>query len=190
MAIVQNARRGNVLWTVVLALLVGGCGSSLYHLPPPTVAADREVGKDEGGEPAPSDAELDQQARAALLELYALVKSAQFEDAERYLSQETREFLSAVSATNDPSAALSSAEFKLGDGRTVQVDPVRLLFGGNIVSVQDALKEPDAGETPNRRVLHSVDPQGASHRIIMIFEGGQWVLHKTSIDAEQATAAP
>lgn len=190
MAILRNIMIGHVSLLLASALFLGGCGSSLYHLPPPTTAEDRNAAADQAAKPAPSAEELDKQARASLLALYALVQKAQFEDAERYLSQETREFLSAASDVNDPSAALAGGEFKLRDGRSVQVDAVKLLFGGNIVSVQDALKEPDTGETANRRVLHSLDPQGESHRIIMIFEGGQWVLHMTSIDAEQATAAP
>ncbi|AWV89167.1 hypothetical protein [Bradymonas sediminis] len=174
---------------VASAFLLSACASSVYHLPPPPTPAGQAAAAADGEASAVDDEALDAAARASLLKLYELVKREQYEEAEQYLSQETRDFLSAASGVNDPSALLSSGEFKHRDGRVLQVNPVNLLFGGNIVSVRDALKEADEGETANRRVLYVIDPQEVSHRVIMISEGGKWVLHTTSISADGARLA-
>lgn len=181
----------DMILILAAALFTGGCAASAYHLPPPPTPKEQAAAKKQAaaakGSQVASNAQLNQRARASLLKLYELLSKSQFEEAEGYLSQETRDFLSASSQTNDPSAALDSSEFRLPDGRILAIDPVKLLIGGNIVRIKDALQEADEGETANRRVLYVFDPQGKSHRVIMISEGGKWVLHATSINPKSAT---
>jgi hypothetical protein len=167
------------------AAVLGACGTSPYYLPPPPTAeekaeAAREAAAD-SAEPTVTDEERDLQARASLLKLYELLSAEQYEAAEAYLSQQTRDFLRDGSQAGDPSAALASGKMAFGDERTIEFEPVELLIGGNIARIEDAMEGVEESETPNRRELFVIDPQGEAHRVVMIFEGGEWVLQATSI---------
>lgn len=183
----RRARRALIVGFLCgLGLFAASCASSTYYLPPPPdqqkSAKKSDAGPKSNAERAPE--ELDAQAREALMELYELLEHERFEEAEDYLSQETREFLSHAGAEEDASETLSSGQIQLAGRSPIKISPVKLLIGGNIESVRDAMEGVSENQTPNRRELFVLDPAGDTHRVIMIFEGGKWVLHKTSIQPE------
>lgn len=159
---------------------VSGCGTSLYRLPQPAQTAPDPATINEEARPA-QGAALNGAARASLTRLYALLKAGDYEPSERYLSQETREFLAHITGQPDAATALASRKMKLQAQPEVAFDPIELLLGGNIAEVRDAMEGVTKAETANRRELFVIDPQGNAHRVIFILEGGQWVLHKTSV---------
>lgn len=160
-----------------------GCGGSPYYLPPP---------KEDQGSVAVNPAEQAEQqrqqylaARAALLKLYETLSKDQFEAAEQYLSQQTRDFLAFGSEAGDASAALASGQLVLPNGQTVAIDPVDFLIGGKVSRIVDTREGAEEHETRRRKELFVIDPDGQAHRVIMILEGDQWVLQKTSIGPQQ-----
>lgn len=165
--------------------VVAGCGSSAYQLPkPPPADEQRDVAADPAAQAEQRRARY-LEARAALLKLYSALTKERFEEAEQLLSQQTRDFLAYGNETGDPSTALSSGQLVLPDGRKVTFDPVQLLLGGKIQKIADTLEGVEEHETRRRRELFVFDPEGEPHKVVMIVEGGQWVLHRTSIDPSQ-----
>lgn len=168
---------------LVLAIcvaLLAGCSSSPYELPAPKSAEPtaREADDEQ------SDVDRDLAARAALLKLYEFLNQGQFVDAETYLSQQTREFLTHTSDSGSVSHVLASGAFTLADGRTIDIDPVDFLIAPEITRIADSLDGVDSHETARRRELFVYGADDGPRRVVMIREGDQWVLHKTSISPE------
>jgi hypothetical protein len=165
-----------------LILLLAGCASSPYQLPaPPPQEEQRHVAAD----PA-EQAELERknylQARASLLDLYKLLSDGSFDEAESLLSQQTRDFLAYGNQNADAAGALASGTLALPDGRTVEFEPVEFLLGGEVRQIEDTVEGAEEHETPRRRELFVVDADGEPQKVVMILEGGQWVLHRTAIN--------
>lgn len=171
--------------SVIAMAGISGCRTSPYHLPAPAQPARDGTGADQVDEAA-----LDRAARASLMKLYELLRAQQYEPAERYLSQETREFLTHITRQADAATALASRKMTLQGQAEITFDPVQLLLGGNIAEVRDAMDGVAQAETPNRRELFVIDPQGKAHRVILIREGGEWVLHKTSVGPSAPLSTP
>lgn len=178
----MNRVLSSVLTPIPLMILWAGCASSPYQLPePPPQEEQREVAAD----PA-AQAELERkqylQARAALLELYQTLSEGAFDTAEGLLSQQTRDFLAYGGKNADAASALESGELMLPDGQVVAFDPVEFLLGGQVRRIEDAVEGAEEHETPRRRELFVVGPDGESQKVVMIYEGDQWVLHRTEIN--------
>jgi hypothetical protein len=169
---------------VLVAVGIGACGGSPYYLPAPSQVEQRDAAVDPS-EQAKQEQSRDLQARTALLELYESLSKERFEDAEQLLSQQTRDFLAYGTETGDPSTVLSSGTLVIPDGRSVEFEPVELLIGGEIQSITDSMDGAQEHETRSRRELFVVDPAGQAHQVVMISEGGRWVLHRTSINPGQ-----
>jgi hypothetical protein len=168
---------------LVLAISMGiivGCASSPYELPPPTAATPAA----DEAEDEQTDTERDLAARAALLELYEYLNKGQFVDAEAYLSQQTREFLVHASDSSSVSSVLANGQLTLADGRSVDIDPVEFLIAPKITRIADSLDGVESHQTARRRELFVYGDDDGPRRVIMIREGDQWVLHKTSISHE------
>jgi hypothetical protein len=165
-----------------LLVAIGACGGSQYRLPPPPPPAEQS---DATAGPAEEQRNPYLEARTALLELYESLSKERFEGAEQLLSQQTRDFLAYGSETGDPSTVLSEGRLILPDGRSVAFDPVELLIGGRIESIADSVEGVEEHETRNRRELFVVDPDAETHKVVMIVEGGRWVLHRTSVNPGQ-----
>jgi hypothetical protein len=163
---------------------MSACGETSYRLPPPSQSEQRDVAADPA-EQAEQERSRYLEARASLLRLYEMLSENRFEDAEQLLSQQTRDFLAYGSEAGDPSTVLSNGRLILPDGRSVEFDPVELLIGAKIQRITDSLEGVEEHETRSRRELFVVDAEGQSHQVVMISEGGRWVLHRTSVNPGQ-----
>ena len=67
-------------------------------------------------------------------------------------------------------------------GEARKIDPAQTLLAGDVSELEDALEGVSETETPRRKVLYAVQPEGEPRKIVLIKEGGQWVLHRTSLD--------
>ncbi len=168
------------LWA--LAVCAYGCGGSPYYLPAPPAKQEQTSVAANPAEQAELDRKRDLAARSALLKLYEALSKDHFEEAEKYLSQQTRDFLAYGSETGDPSAVLSEGKLHLPNGQTIAINPVKFLIGGNIANIENTMKGKKEHETSRRREFFVIDNSGKPHRVIMILEGDQWVLQKTSVN--------
>ncbi len=164
----------------VLQMAGMACRSTPYQLPePPPEAEQQDTDQDSERQRNP-----DMEARAALLELYEMLAEERFEATEDRLSQQTRDFLAYGNERGDASDALSAGQITLPDGSSYRFDPVELLIADDIARLEDSREGAEDHETARRRVLYVIDSNGQSHRVVMIREGGQWVLHKTSVNPQ------
>lgn len=159
-----------------------GCADSTYRLPAPGSAGAAQ--SDEPDQEHREQRNPDLEARARLLILYQLLAEERFEETEHLLSQQTREFL-AHSGSGDASHSLSVGEISLPNGRKYRFEPIEFLIGGEIARIANSADGVEEHETERRREFFVVDPQEQAHRVVMIREGGEWVLHKTSANPNQ-----
>lgn len=164
----------------VLQMAGMACQSTPYELPEPPPQADGQDTEQDSERQRSSDME----ARAALLELYEMLDEERFEEAEDRLSQQTRDFLAYGNDQGDASDALSAGQMTLPDGRAYRFAPAELLIADDIARIEDSRDGADDHETSRRRVLYVIDSDGQAHRVVMILEGDQWVLHKTSVSPQ------
>ncbi|MFP4601004.1 MAG: hypothetical protein ACLFVJ_22340 [Persicimonas sp.] len=182
-------RRNRVVGRLFIRALVGlavlqmagmACRSTPYQLPdPPPETEQQDTQQDSESQRNP-----DMEAREALLELSELLAEERFEEAEDRLSQQTRDFLAHGNDRGDASDALSAGQMTLPDGRNYRFEPAELLVAGDIARIEDSRDGADDHETSRRRVLYVIDSDGQAHRVVMIREGDQWVLHKTSVSPQ------
>ncbi len=169
--------------TAALALtlaLVAGCGPGLYDLPvPPPPHSWVAVSLD----PAQEDRNDEQRtldARGAVLELYQALNEEDWGQAWDRLSTETQNFLAFGSATKDGRDALAQGRLIAPDGVAVEIDPVDLFVVRDMTRLDDDLNgTPDATETANRKEFHATGEDGQIHKIVVIYEIGQWRIHRT-----------
>ncbi len=170
---------------IFLGVVAVGCANSPYHLPAPPAQDDQRNVAADPAEQAEEDRQRYLQARASLLELYELLSDERFSDAEQLLSQQTRDFLAHGEQTPNAATALSQGRLVLSDGRSVEFEPVEFLLGGDVRQIQDTVEGVEEHETQGRRELFVIDAEGEPHKVVMIREGNQWVLHRTAVSPGQ-----
>ncbi|MGM0559136.1 MAG: hypothetical protein ACQEVA_22315 [Myxococcota bacterium] len=167
-------------------LFFAGCASNLYELPPPPEKGERADAKSA----IRAEEEKAQQdyaaARAALLKAYNLLSTQRYDEAVDLMSQETRAFLTYGS---DSSAAdvLADGVLTLSSGEQVEFEPSTFFVAADVQKLEDSVEGVEENETDRRRELFAVSADGSAHRVIMIKQGGDWVIHKTGAGGEATT---
>ena len=179
---------GSLLLSLAV-LFSSSCASrSLYEIPPPPPESERKTISLIPGEEA-RQAERDYlQARSAVIQLNAYLRSKRYEESLSLMSQETQamlEFLSPSPAAKKPAlATLIEGKIKVR-GKIREVDPAAMLLAGDLTQIKDAVDGQEEQETQRRKELFAMQPDGSIRKIVMIKEGGQWVLHRTKLDQLQ-----
>ena len=177
---------GALLLLFLAAPALPACSSrSLYELPPPPPEKERKTISLIPGEEA-RQAERDYlQARSAVIQLNAYLRSKRFEESLGLMSQETQamlEFLSPSPKAKQPALA-TLIEGKINvRGQLRDVDPAAMLLASDLTQIKDSVDGKEEQETQRRKELFALQPDGSIRKIVMIKEGGQWVLHKTNLD--------
>lgn len=190
MILVRNHRLHQSLGVLLVSLFVApalaACSSrSLYEIPPPPPEKERKTISLIPGEEE-RQAERDYlQARSAVIQLNSYLKSKRFEESLKLMSQETQamlEFLSPSPKAKQPALA-TLIEGKISiRGQIRDIDPAAMLLASDLTQIKDAVDGKEEQETQRRKELFALQPDGSIRKIVMIKEGGQWVLHRTSLD--------
>ncbi|MBA2661139.1 MAG: hypothetical protein H0U74_02495 [Bradymonadaceae bacterium] len=179
----QNARACLALVLIAGFATVTACGPSLYDLPSPekVESAVARAEAEAAAAPPPEDMRFGQ-ARAAMLNLHHLLVSKRFSEAEELLSVETREFLAQNSQQGRVDQALASGKLTLPSGQDFVFEAAGFLLADDVSGIVDELEGSESiGESATRKILYAVQPSGEARQIVVIKEGDQWVLHRTSI---------
>lgn len=167
-----------------LGVLLGqvGCADSVYTLPPPPPPNKRaSVSLVPGEEERRSERDY-LKARAAVLKLNQLLASKRYKEALSWMSQETQDMLRYANPKQDAVSALAEGKLVLPDGRTITMEPGALLLAPDLSNMRDSVEGVEEQETSGRRKeLFALQKSGPPRKIVMIKEGGRWVLHRTSI---------
>ncbi|MEM1347968.1 MAG: hypothetical protein AAGI01_05370 [Myxococcota bacterium] len=174
----------------LLTLSLTACASrNLYELPAPPPEAERTEVSLVPGEDARNREREYIQARAAILRLYQLLSAKRYKESLELMSQETRDMLAFVSPTNERDAAstLIEGRMQFRDGQQRSFDPVTTLLADDITSLTDTVEGVEEQETSRRKEIFAEQGEGKDpQRIVMIKEGGKWVLHRTSVDTKES----
>ena len=118
-------------------------------------------------------------ARAAALKLYQTLSDENWDEAWELLSAETQSFLAYVSPEGDGKAVLRSKEMKFPEGDKVAIDPVELFLIRDLRTLEDDREGEAQAETANRKEIFAISTEGKSKKIVLIYEGGAWRIHRT-----------
>lgn len=165
-----------------------GCAARLYELPPPPSDDEkRSVSLIPGEEERAREKDY-VEARAALIELNSLLASKRYEEALAKMSQETRTMLEFVSPNQDAKRpaveTLATGRFVV-DGESRQLDPIAALLAEDLSRISDSVEGVVEQESGRRKEVFAALPDGGYKKIVMLKEGGVWVLHRTKIDVEE-----
>lgn len=171
---------------LIVTTLTPSCAQDLYVLPaPPAPSERRSVSLIPGEEERKREQEY-LQARASILKLYQLLSAKRFDEALNFMSQETRDFLAFVSPRDkNPAVTLVEGRLVLKDGTNLQIEPVSFLLAADLSKLQDEVEGRQEQESARRKEIYAIQRDGKARRIVMILEGGKWVLHRTSIQQAQ-----
>lgn len=182
-------------WLQLIGMLVAfamasGCLGETYRLPDPpqspsTTPADRtspDHTKSESEEKADADTFID--AKKSLLKLYKYLSQKRYDRAKTYLSQQTLAFLSHEQEGRAPTEVLAEGRLLLPNGEKVAFDPVEFFLTENVRNIRDSVEGIDEHETGSRKELFLIDESGNKSQVVMIREGGRWVLHKTALETQ------
>jgi hypothetical protein len=167
---------------ILLAVcLVAGCASNLYELPPPPEEGERTDATLATGEDNQTDQREYAAARAALLKAYNLLSTQRYDEAAGLMSQETRAFLT-YGTDADAGDVLADGAMTLKNGERVEFEPSTFFVAADVQRLEDSMEGIEENETDRRREFFAVSADGAAHRVIMIKQGDNWVLHRTRPD--------
>lgn len=170
---------------VLMCLSVVGAGcAGVYELPPPPAEDKRETISLIPGEEERVKEQNYLQARAAVLKTYQFLSAKRFKESLSLMSTGTQGLLKSTSpqksATNPAVITLSEGKMVLPNGRTITFDPVDFLLATDISDMKDTLEGQKEQETARRKELFATQPDGSTRRIVVIKEGGRWVIHRTN----------
>jgi hypothetical protein len=163
---------------IILALATA-CGS-LYALPDPPPPSDWVETSLVPGQDDHNDAERYIAARTAALKLYEALSNDDWDTAWELISAETQSFLNYVAPEGDGKQALMSGRLKFPDGEEVAVDAVSLLLIRDLRDLDDDHGDEEQSETANRKEIFAVSDGGETKKVVLIFEGGAWRVHRTT----------
>lgn len=179
-----------VRFTAAVAVLVlcSGCATRLYELPPPPPENEkRSVSLIPGEEERKREQDY-KDARAALIDLNGLLATKRYEEALEKMSQETRTMLEFVSPDKDAKRpaveTLATGKFVI-DGETWQLEPATALIAEDLSQLSDSVEGVVEQESNRRKEIFAAVPDGGYKKIVMLKEGGVWVLHRTKIEVEE-----
>lgn len=166
---------------LVLLTLGVGCRAGLYSLPsPPPAEKQRDVSLIPGEEQRQAE-QLYLDARARVMELNNLLSTNRYQEAVELLSLETRDWLESMGGGAPAAEVMAAGKLKLPSGEVVEFDPVSTLLAGDVSKLTDAIDGVDEHETENRKEIFATLPSGKIQKVVLISEGGQWVLHRTRL---------
>lgn len=180
---VEKKTMKKFFWGVLGAImfLFSGCQDNLYVLPDPPPEQDRRSVSLVPGEEDRLKEQHYVSARASVLKLYKLLSAKRFEESLLLMSQETRDFLAFVSPKDkNPAMTLIQGQMVLKDGKSITMDPVAFLLATDLSKLQDAVDGMSEQESLRRKEIFAVQPDGEAKKIVVILEGGRWVLHRIS----------
>lgn len=163
----------------VLALTLASACSSLYSLPTPPAAGEWTQTSLVPGQDDRDDAGRYIAARTAVLKLYQALSDEDWDAAWDLLSSETQNFLDYVAADGDGKATLARGRLKFPGGEEVDFEPVTLFLVKDMRKLEDDHAETAQAETANRKELFAFSAEDDIKKIVVIFEGGQWKIHRT-----------
>lgn len=165
---------------LALCCFAAACASNPYQLPAPP---PKDEWVDDAADPKADERRQEMiylEARTALLGLYNLLSNQRFKEASSMVSAETRDFItSGGNATFEE--ILASGRLPLPNGEVVEIDPVSTLTGPDLSKLVDSVDGIGENETDARKELFVPLQSGGYQRIVMIREGGSWVLHRTRL---------
>lgn len=152
----------------------------VYNLPdPPPESERRSVSLIPGEEERQSERDY-LSARAAIVELNGLLTQQRYVEALDRVSAETRSFIAYGTEKPAPDV-LAAGKLKLPNGELVSFEPVSMLLAEDISKLQDTFPGVEEQETASRKELYAVLPSGKATKIVVIKEGGEWVVHRTRL---------
>ena len=176
--------------TIARALCVATCAAALsagcagvYELPPPPPEGQRENISLIPGEEERVKEQNYLQARATVLKAYQFLSAKRFKESLGLMSTATQALLKSTSpkkgATNPAVSTLSEGKMLLPSGQTLTFDPAAFILAPDISDMKDTLEGQSEQETARRKEIFAVQPDGSARRIVVIKEGGRWVIHRT-----------
>lgn len=171
---------------LLAAVLLAGCASNLYELPPPPEKGERG---DATLAPRAEEEQAQQDytaARASLLKIYNQLSTQRYDEAVQLMSQETRAFLT---YGTDATAAdvLADGALTLPSGERVEFEPSTFFVAPDVQKLEDSIEGAPENETDRRREFFAISADGTARRVVMIKQGGEWVLHKTRAGGAEAS---
>lgn len=161
----------------LLATFAIGC-VNVYSIPaPPPENERRSVSLIPGEEERQTERDY-MAARATIVKVNSLLTQQRYVEALEHLSAETRAFLS-HGGNASPDEVLASRNLKLPDGSVVSFEPAALLLAEDISKLEDSVEGINEQETRSRKEIFAVLADGQVTRIVVIKEGGEWVIHRT-----------
>lgn len=178
-----------LLFVVAAGTSLAACGRrTLYELPPPPPAEERRDVSLIPGEEERQSEQAYVEARAAIIELNGLLKTRRYEEAMGLMSQETQTMLAYLSPqpeSDRPALATLTEGAILVSGQRREIEPAAMLLAPDLGRLQDAIEGQREQETRLRKEIFALQPDGSARKIVVIKEGGRWVLHRTSIKQVQ-----
>ena len=168
-----------ILLIVLIAFAVTACASNPYQLPPPP-PEDQWI--DDAADPKAEERKREMlylEARTTILGLFNLLSNQRYEEASKMVSSETRDFLTG-GGNLEFADVLASGKLELGNGEVVELNPVSTLVAPDLTGMVDSVEGIGENETDSRKELF-VPVEGGFQRVVMIKEGGAWVLHRTRL---------
>ncbi len=166
---------------IILLTASFGCRGTLYRLPAPGPAAEQRSVSLIPGEEQRKAEELYLEARAKILEANNLLSTRRYAEAAALLSLETLDWLQSMGGGAEVAEILASGKLRLRDGKVVDFDPVSTLVAQDVSKLADSVDGVEEHETSGRKEIFATLPSGQLQRIVLILEGGQWVLHRTRL---------
>ncbi len=174
--------RGRIVIVLVAVFIFPAC-VDIYNLPDPPPPSERRTVSLIPGEEE-RQAERDYlSARAAVVKLNGLLSQKRFREALEMVSAETRSFLT-YGTEDSPEEVLAAGKLKLANGELVSFKPVSMLLAEDISKLEDTFPGVEEQETSNRKEIYAILPSGEATKIVLIQEGGQWVVHRTRLPSK------
>lgn len=178
-----NQWMGGALCAVLCVSGVGAGCAGVYELPPPPAEGQRETISLIPGEEERVKEQNYLQARAAVLKTYQFLSAKRFKESLALMSTATQGLLTSTSpqkgASNPAVITLSEGKMVLPSGQTLTFDPAAFILAPDISDMKDTLEGQTEQETARRKELFAMQPDGTARRIVVINEGGRWVIHRT-----------
>ena len=162
-------------------LFATACSGAMYRLPAPPPPQKRGSVSLIPGEEQRKAEEHYLQARAAVIKLNTLLSTKRFAEASELMSLETRDWLLSMGAGAEVPEILASGKLQLPDGKVVDFKPVPTLLAEDVSRLTNTIDGVEEHETDTRIEIFATLPSGMIQKIVLIAEGGQWVLHRTRL---------
>lgn len=169
------------LFVLLLGLIACGCRGSVYSLPAPPPKEERRAVSLIPGEEQRKAEEAYLDARARILEINNLLATKRYDEVTQLLSLETQDWLQTLGGGGEVAEVLAAGKLTLPNGEVVDFDPVTTLVAEDVSKLSDRVDGLEEHETPSRKEIFATLSSGKIQKIVLITEGGQWVLHRTRL---------